>query len=168
MAIFLLGVSATCKQQPWPCYLIEEDAEVPAEQMQEASTHELSGQKTLVRSAYLAKAHFVTLSMSACTVTRARFWLLTSAFIHIHPCLVDHEEAHSKISHLAKAHRCFVILVTDQFLLEWHDAYFIYCFILNLAHVLPAASARLDFLSQAFPRCFYQSIKRNKRQMKTS
>ena len=30
---------------------------MPAEQMQEASTHELSGQKTLVRSAYLTKAH---------------------------------------------------------------------------------------------------------------
>ncbi|CAL1169552.1 unnamed protein product [Cladocopium goreaui] len=41
-------------------FVDEEDADVPAEQMQEASTHELSGQKTfvrLVRSAYLTKAH---------------------------------------------------------------------------------------------------------------
>lgn len=89
---FLLGVSATCKQQPWPCYLTEEDADVPAEQMQEASTHELSGQKTLVRSAYLTKAHgcFVVLGTDKFLLewndVRLGWFCLHYVLLHSQPC----------------------------------------------------------------------------------
>ena len=96
---------------------------MPAEQMQEASTHELSGQKTLVRSAYLTRPD-----------------------------------------------GCFVVLGIDQFLLEWNNVklgWFCLHYLLliwNLAHVLPAASARLDY--SRHPKYVSPNLsKRNKRQM---